>query len=861
MPAKNNDLAKTVLDSAKLVGQEKDGGVLFVWHAPSPTEEGKDSGELVTHVGWYTQSSPRYRVLYTHESQVDICAASVNFERTLLAFTIKTTVDGEVTYEPFVAEIQPQGRVFTLNMSGNCYRKTQFLHLDMTTPKNRVSRNVLSSRLLLIIPNKCIWLYTFRMQMMREGTILTQQPEQEFIANRFSWYQWDPLVQRLYYANFETARSRAQASISGRNSLVFHCISFSSSSHKVLLTVSLPLPYNESVYSTSLTYYHSPFAFTVPVREMNLQVLHRRDGFWCVCLQHCTGVAATVDDTSSDYEDPDRPQGGKIDYSVYILHNGYVLYGQVPLPIPSSEALYIHFMLIGCFVAAYIPGFMLHLLSVGPRTDPCHHLAFGPDLTPDFPIYVPPTEHSSEDSDLGCSVEGPILSPAISSFLLGDYNTAVMDCCSEAIYECGLNIASFMALFKQTLNSDLRESLLHLMVMGFRHHAMALSMVEYICQTPMTLADHRLFAEFMLSSAFANVYFECKRYMAKQLPLTLSPTFRGKVYKNEDGSKVALLKVSPMQNYTQQLLVQCDQKLVFHRPDDLLSNPPPTEHPREMLYYSVVTSNAQIARVDFRSVKAESMEAGSQASLSLQRGAQTKKQQEFTSSTRGGLRNVLTSLARRTPLSSRHAIAHTRSDLLEMLQFLDPDEQQSMLVNDQVCHIREQILLQKGASVSLKSKNVVYTSLYAYLSELEKQSCMLLLVIWQSLGFTKETHPLYQTIHRRATTKEQILFELLEAYQLAHMEIGFPVPAGFHTFFISLGFICLDPVLFLQYLRNGVFRATRKFIDLFLDTSETLSEELVYQIVAQMDLSMASYALEKWKSPVVKSLQTVSSQC
>lgn len=859
LPTNNADLEKTVLSSARLVGQEKDGGVLFVWDTAVGSEGDAEAGEIVTHVGWYSQSSPRYRVLYRHEFRACICAASVNFERTLLAFTIQSTLEDEVTYEPFVAEIQPQGRVFSLNMSGGGFRKLQFLHLDMTTPRNRISRNVLSSRLLLIIPDKCVCLYTFKMQMLREGAVLTQQPEQEVIADDFSWYQWDPTMQRLYYARFETTHSRVQASVSGRNSLVINCIAFSSSSQEVLLTVSLPLPYNERVYSTSSTYYRSPFAFTLPVREMNLQVLQRRDGYWCICLQHCTGVAAAVDDTSSEYEDPDGPQGGKIDYSVYIVHNGYVLYGQVPLPMPSSEDLYIHFMLIGCFVAAYIPGFMLHLLNVGPRTDPCHHLAFGPSLTPEFPVEV---SDSDDEGVLSSSCEGPILSLAISSFLLGDYNTAVMECNSEVLYECGLNVARFMALFKQTSSSDLRESLLHLMVMGFRHNAMALSMLEHVCHTPMSLADHRLFAEYMLSAAFAGVYFDCKRYMAKQLPLTLTPTFRGKVYKNEDRSNLALLKVSPMQNFIQQLMIQSDQKLVSQNPDDLLNNHPPSDHPLEMLCHTVITSNAKIARIDFRSIMSGQVESASgastlQASPTLpQRGRQSRKSQEFTSSSRT-LRNVFNNLTRRTPLAGRHALANTRGELVEMLQFLEADEEQTMLMNDEVSRIREQAVMRLGTGVVLRSRNVIFTSLNAYLYELEKQSCTLLLLIWQSLSFSSDSHPLRETIHRKATIKEQILFELLEAYHLAHMEIGFPVPAGFHTLYTALGFICLDHILFLQYLRNGVFNATKKFLDLFFmdPASVKLDDDLVYQIISQMDLAKARYALDKWScSPAVRCL-------
>ena len=840
-----NELSEIVVSSARLIGQEKDGGILFAWDTKN------EGDETVTHVGWFSQSSPTYRTLYKHEEQVNICAASVNFERTLLAFTVKEQRGNDVNYEPFVAEIQPQGRVFTLNIGGQEFRKLQFLYPEVSTPKSRIGRHHQMSRLLVIVPEVYVCLYMFKMQVVRLGAILVQQPEQEVIAENFSWYQFDPQFQWLYYARFESTTSPFHASVSGRNSLLLHCLSFTSSSYQLLLTVSLPLPYNEKVYSSSTTYYHSPFAFTIPVHEMNLQVLRRRDGFWCVCLQHCTGVAS-FDDSNFEYEDIDTPQGSKIDYSVYIIHNGYVMYGQVPLPIPTNEDMYIHFMLLGCFVAAYIPGFMLHLLNVGPRTDPCHHLAFGPSLTPDFPT------QKSGDSN----VYSPVLSTAVSTSLLGDYNTTVMECNSELLYECGLTVSSFLQLFKSSQNHDLREDLLHVMIVGFRHHGMALSMIEHICQTPMMLVDHRLFAEFMISSSFANVHFDCKRYLAKQLPLTTTPTFRGRIYKNKDGTKLYLLKITSMPNFIKQLLVQSDQKLVSATPEELLNHNPQGESAFDVLCYTAVTSQPKIARIDIRAIMAEAAVKSTQSSPQEApplppRGKLSRKGssslQESMSSPRSSLRNVLTTLTRRSHIS--RATPHTRSDLMEMLTFLEPDEEQTLELMEEASDIRETLVHSLSRNLPLRSKNLVYNSIANFLSELEKQSCTLLLLIWQSLGFNMDNHPLQLSLNRTAFSKEQVLFELLEAYRLAHLEIGIPVPPGFHTLYICLGYVCLDPIMFLQYLQNGVFVPTKKFIAQLLVDADSSNEHVVFQIISNMEGTLAEYAFEHWQNPTVQHLQ------
>ena len=855
MSAESNELTETVLSSARLIGQEKDGGFLFSWDTKI------DSCETVTHVGYYSQASPAYRTLYKHECQADICAASVNFERTLLAFTTKDRVGNEITYDTYVAEIQPQGRVFTLNISGGEFRKLQFIHPEVSSHKSRIGKHHQMSRLLVVIPEVYVCMYQFRLQLVRLGAVMTQQPEQEVITDHFSWYQWDPTSQWLYYARFETTSSRLQASLSGRNSLVLHCVSFANPSYQPLLTVSLPLPYNEKLYSHSTTYYHSPLAFTAPIHEMNLQVLHRRDGFWCVCLQHCRGISPSSIDPNFEYEDLDTPQGSKIDYSVYIIHNGYVMYGQMPLPVASNEDMIIQFMLIGSFIAAYIPGFMLHVLNVGPRTDPCHHLAFSSNNTPDFPTsYL-----EAEKRDDSVQFNSPVLSSSVCTALLGDYSTAIMECNSEIVYECSLNVVSFLELFKNCQKPELMEDLMHLMVVGFRHYGMALSMIEHVCQAPMRLADHRVFAEYMVAASFANVHFDCKRYIAKQLPLTMTPTFRGNVFKNESGIKLALLKLSTMQNFIKQLLVQSDQKLVSASPDELLHYNTSNEQPFETLCFIAMTSQPEIPRLDIRSILAKA-EADAvtlpnhSPSPVLPRKSKPGKAKKKVVSVPEPVSSRSPSIIDRISTFTRRRIyssSQSRAESQEILLFLECDEDLVDYLSEEMATIRENLVRKISENLHQRSKSLVTNAVVTYISELEKQSSALLLVIWQSLGFSMDNHPLHESLSRTPTAREQIFFELLEAYNLAHMEVGIPPPMGFHTLFICMGYLCLQPVLFLQYLRSGVFIATKKFVELLLQQeSDTVNEQEIFHILCNLDCGLAEWAFNQWQNQGIEQLRS-----
>ena len=847
IPSEGASIADMIRSTAKMIGQEREGKILFTW------DKRNNTGETITCVGVYSPSSKSYRTLYQHDSQTSICAATINSELTLLAFTMMMEENGEKCYDCFIAEIRPQERVFTLNLEGPEFRMLQFLHNDSSS-KNRMGRNVPPSRLLLVIPNSIICQYQFKMQQVRQGAIVVSQPEQEIIQRNFMWYQWDPQMQWLYYARFEGNIDR---SVSGRNSLTLHCKSFASSAPQHIFTLSLPLPlpYKESLYTSSMTYYDSPFAFRLPVEEINMQIIYRPDGFWCVCLQHCTGEAC---DSES-----------KVDYSVYILHNGYTLYAQVPLPALTSEDLYIHFMLIGCFVAAYIPGVMLHLLNIGPRVDPCHHLMFGSDMAIPLPV------GSSEDQSLVKPSASGKMSPHflapvvhIGTSPASDYSVAFMDCNESVVYECVLNVPGFFHLFKTCDNAELMEDLLHVMIVGFQRHGIALSMIEHMCQTPMQMSDHRLIAEFIVASSFSKIHYECKYYLAKQLPLTTSPAFRGKIVKNSEGGKLALLKLSPVPNFVKQLLVQSDQKLVAATPDDLFHYVPLADQPFEILVFNAVVNQPSIVRVDIRELiitaeakKSQQAQASSPVQSSRGRVRQKKKvisksssgshQTDYVSS--GGILGMLSTLGRRGNVSGQ--IRATR-DPQEMLTFLERDEDLLEEEREQSASIREKLLSAIAKDMHLRLKNIVFNTLQTYYSDIEKQSCTVLRIIWESLGFNESNHPLhFSTICRQPTTKEEILFELLEAYHLAHLNLAIPVPNGFHTFFMAMGYLCLETGVFLQYLRNGVFTPTKRFVDLIIEVTSSEDAPIVFQVFSNLDYSLAKYALDRWHNSTIRQLE------
>ena len=793
-----------------------------------------------------------------HESKKCICAASVNHENSLLAFTIKEEVNGETIYGSFVAEIQPQSRVFTLNLEGLHFRKLQFIQTDFSAQRTRHSRQQYTlSRLLVVIPDTFGALYTFKAQVTRKGYSLVEEPEQEALCKNFSWYQWDPAMQWLYYAQFESSTSIVQSSLSGRNSLVLHCYSLAQVQPQLLLTIVLPLPYWEQYYLRAETYLHSPLALALPVREMNMQVLYNHRGLWCVCLQHTSGEKENIDlGDESDQEKQDIPEGGKLDYTVYIVHNGHMLYMQVPLPMPVVEPLNIHFMLLGSFVVAYIPKFMLHFLNVGPDTDPCHHLAFSPSHTPEFPA----PQYPGDSVGSG----GPLLSSAVTASLPSQNTTTVIDCTASTLYETSINTAAFLQLFKTTDSIEMMEDLLHMMIVSLRHHGMALAMMEHVCQSPMRLGDHRLFAEILVSFAFANTAFACKRYIAKQLPLTMTPTFLGRVFKSSERVTFAMLRLNPMRNFIKQLLVQSDQRLVDISAEELLSHEV-GDAPFEMLCYIAVTSQPSPTRINILQEIESSDKSSALASRPLPPSPsstkkRSKKSRKLESSTdptlnRSTILNRLSMLTRSSfQIRAGGPTNQPDSSPSNLVKFLVPDEDQEKALQDEREMVAGVIMKVVSRGLPPRARSLVFTTVRAYCAELEKHSCSMLQFIWDSLGFNNDIHPVVHPIYRQPTALEEILFELLEAYHLAHQEVGFPTPSGFHTLFATLGFICLSDTLFLQYLRNGVFMPTKRFVELLLKGLQQEREHVVYEVFCHAEQQLATWAFQQWKHPTIDTL-------
>ena len=564
-----------------------------------------------------------------------------------------------------------------------------------------------------------------------------------------------------------------------------------------------------------------------------------------MCLQH-----------KSPSKDP------KLEYSVYILHNGHVIDNETILSddsLSSSHDNYINFFLVGNFVVAYIPNVMLHILNISTHTDPCHHIILDGKYSPSLPKTT-----SGENQDQ------QIITSAVPFKYDVDISAPVFDTRSQSLYTFQLEPSEFLGLFKECPVLDLRLSLLHVMIIGIQQYSTALEMIEYICQSPLSLDDPKLFQEFIIALTYSNMLAESPPLFCKLLPLTTSLVYGGKIYKNSQGVKFAILRCTELPNFVKQLLVQSDQKLVSANNEDMYNySRVNTDAFGHLCFNCVINQPNFYKRLSLEDIAAQVTTLALSTPILTNNSAKKKSSKQSkgpfvvkdkaTTNTvfkSGSFVGKLKDLIQSTRVPSQPE--QTMSTL--SLPFLLPDEDLSHVLNLHFNLFHDRFLEQMSSNLRLQSKSATNRMIQKserYLLELNRSSRLLLHIIWVSLNFNNdENHPLKMSIHRQASAEEEIFFELLESFYIAHKDVGITLPSGFATLFVCMGYMCLEPSVFIQYLCNGVFIPTARFLELLFMNCENVHEDFLFEIVSNLSYDMQEVAFALWKNPLLQQMIT-----
>ncbi|XP_071790834.1 gamma-secretase-activating protein-like [Asterias amurensis] len=282
--------------TVRIVGQERSDEVLYVWDDVSPF-----SREAVTHVGLYDPAKQKNSVLFVHESKLNIISCTMNQECSIIAYVTleglsthaetttesspqasfgKSRVSPFCLYRAFLAEIQPQNRIFDLNVERRNLLRVQFLWGRQPKDRDAASRE---SRLLFLLHKESIGLYSLSLARMgNKGVMMSAPPDTQQVLGKFIWAQWDVSNQQLYVLLMRSRQGE------DKPAPILRCLEFNSKTtlFTKILELTLPFPIKYSVGKEQ--YSHVAPSRTMSESSFNMEVIVQPGGSFCVCYQHPT---------------------------------------------------------------------------------------------------------------------------------------------------------------------------------------------------------------------------------------------------------------------------------------------------------------------------------------------------------------------------------------------------------------------------------------------------------------------------------------------------------------------------------------------------------------------------------------------
>nr|CAD7576688.1 unnamed protein product [Timema californicum] len=210
----------------------------------------------------------------------------------------------------------------------------------------------------------------------------------ESLVRAFTWAQWAPTHQALYYIHYR----RTQASVEGEPkeeelSPTLSCLQFHDDTpHETVLNIPLNLPQlPRSGGILCGVYEDDPVPLRVHDCSLDLQVVSDSKGVVCICHHYLY----------QPVKPPVQAEGGDMSntvhfaYSVTLLHHGCVIHCVVPgIPWSDARTMKPTFVLHGDqHMLVYAPGLFTHLLDIGLSHEPCCHILTSPHL-PGMPSHI-----------------------------------------------------------------------------------------------------------------------------------------------------------------------------------------------------------------------------------------------------------------------------------------------------------------------------------------------------------------------------------------------------------------------------------------------------------------------------------------
>nr|CAI5821704.1 unnamed protein product [Callosobruchus analis] len=469
----SNSAAGDEFNEWKPLGQERDCSFLFSW---LHTKE----QESRTHIGIYEYDKDILTPIYSFHTKVNCIQASINSDKTLLAFVIKET-DDETKESTYKAYLYKNGTSFDdtydLKLERNRQMMVQFLH-----PKVSVLSENQPAKLLVLVHQECIFQYHIK---LKTDNIEDDCVSQETLVGKFLWAQWDAEQQTLYYIH-NRKRNRCISYSEGeennaendKTTPTLSGLQFNDEvPHETVLNIPLNLPHLTASTSSCFIYEDDAIPLRIHDCSLDLIVLTDPSGIVCICHHYLYQPIQPVVDLNDEDSNPVH-----FAYSVTVLHQSCVLHCVIP-DIPWNKAKKIRplFKIQGDHLVIFIPEVCTHLLDIGLMHEPCCHVTTKPLIT-------------ETETQLLCFA--PIIPLEHGTVL----NLANLDLISLEI-----PIDMLVDTFKSDTLLENRLSILHYLILHSGDMDTASELITWQSERPFSLGYPQMLREYLLATSYAAV--------------------------------------------------------------------------------------------------------------------------------------------------------------------------------------------------------------------------------------------------------------------------------------------------------------------------------------------------------------------